>query len=394
MKTRSSAAHHRHRTVRRVVLAIVAAVVVCVAGRSHAKPATAAATVASPSLKSRAASTLRATVERALALHNPRREGKTEPAQAKRFLTRLLPVTRRYAACRRGSRRHLLRSPRIRLTMAKSQFKRLKLHETTPARPANRHLIRGVYDDLAARAVGAFGFPPATLPGLAVLGRDAHQIPSTLANGGIVINEEWLGLAEMGAKLMTTYTDAASLRDGLLRSTLKTFGRAQEGSTSLRRRTPQVTVHVRAMVAYTIAHEMTHGVQLVACSIPVRRWKNAERRRRELEADVGGIVLAACAGHPLETLVAANLVMGIMDALARVQGVREKPYPPWEKRMAAMFGAVAYVRRLQAKGRWPKKCAPLRVDKARLLKRRATMAWLKQLSTRRGLNAALARKKP
>ncbi len=84
------------------------------------------------------------------------------------------------------------------------------------------------------------------------------------------------------------------------------------------------------MVADTIAHEMTHSIQLVACSTPVRRWKNSERRRRELEADAGGTLLAACAGHPLETLLSANLVMGIMDAIARAHGLREKPYPPKE----------------------------------------------------------------
>ena len=394
MASKKTAAHLPDRTLWHVPRTVAPFVVLLIAGQLYATPTVGAAKAAHLPPKTPAASALPTTIKTALALDNPRREGKAEPAQAKRFLTRLLPVTRRYAACRKSSRRHLVRSPIIRLVAARAQFKRLKHDKASLAGHINRRLIRGIYDDLAARAVTAFRFPPATLPGLAVLRHGALIIPSTLANGAIVINEDWLNLAEMGARVTLGSSSSAALRDGLLRGTFEAFGRKKERPAAAPPQSPEVMLHIRAMVADTIAHEMTHSIQLVACSTPVRRWKNSERRRRELEADAGGILLAACAGHPLETLLSANLVMGIMDAIARAHGLREKPYPPWETRITTMFKAVAYVRRLQAKGRWPKGCAPLRVDMARLLKRRPTMAWLKRISTRAGLKAALTRSKP
>lgn len=334
--------------------------------------------------------TLPKTVLGALSLESPAPPAKGDARRAKRFLTGLLPVTRAVAACGRGTKRNPILPAELRPFAAKKQAEQMSLHKAAFAPTATRRFVRGLHRDIARRATDAFGLPPVAMPGLAVLAFGSAPIPSTLANGGIIISEGYLRLCEQIALLLAKGGSGKPMMRGLLRAALTTVGDARAPGPGLLRHPSGVTRYMMATTAATIAHEITHGAQLVACSRPLKSWSHGQRRKREVEADVGGMVLAACAGHPLEALLAAEVAQGIMDAVARSQGAREETYPKWEVRTAAAFKTATHLRNMHRKGRWPAGCAPLVVDESRMLKRRLVMAWLKRISTPKGIRAEMA----
>ncbi len=381
--------HHRRTGDPERLLALLIGVVVVLSGLSH--PRTVAASPSSQeSAAARTDGRWPATVEAALAVDLPVRVTAGQQAAARGFLKlvrrghRLRPVRRKA-----GKNRSWL-TAKERAELTERQFERLRLGKARFAVPQLRRLVRTAYADLARYGRAAFGLPSSAMPGVAALGFNAHDIASTLSNGSVFVSEREFLQYEDAAVLWARSRSQVEFLHGLMRAVIDAVVAKTPGKRAVARTTPRMMRDVRTMLAKTLAHEMTHAVQLVAYSLPHDDWSARERRHREMEADAGGTWIAACAGHPLEVILIDDIAAGIMDALARSQGVREKPYPPWEKRVPSAYKAIKRVRQLHARGSWPSACAPLSVDPERLLDRRLVLRWLKQISTPKGVKAAFA----
>jgi len=189
--------------------------------------------------------------------------------------------------------------------------------------------VQTEYDAPPRRGRRGLGLPAAAVPGKATLALGAVRYPIALANGAILPNEDHLRPHAEAAAVLARGGMDADLLPRLLRVTVRRVGEAKPPVWRINRFPPDTRRYLKAMLAGVLAQETFHGVQLVACSRPAQPWRNSERRRCEIEADVGGMLLPACAGHPLEALLAAEVTHGIMDAVARSQGVREATYPSW-----------------------------------------------------------------
>ncbi len=329
------------------------------------------------------------TLESALAIDLPLAVTAGDEAAAQRFLRRVRRGHRLFALRRKGMRKRIWLQPEHRNELARAQFKR-RLTNATFAAPAKRRLVRDVYAGLTHHGLRAFKLPRTVARGVATLHFGDGDFASCLSNGAVFLSESELLQFELAAvrwqRASTPQQFLHALMHALIEATAEKPPTRKPHSLG-----PEVILHMRAMLANALGHEMTHSIQNLAFSTPTTDWTPRERRNREREADAGGVWLAACAGYPLEAVLIDGVAVAMMDAVARSQGVREKPYPPWERRVASTFKTVDRIRRLHARGGWPKRCAPFSIDPKRLLKRRVVTRWLKQISTPAGFKAAFAR---
>ena len=374
------------RFVRQIALALLAC--------SAALPGMALASGAAPqrSPAATASASWPKTIESALGIGLPLAVTPGASARARRFLQRVRVGHRLFPLRRKGNKRRWL-THQQRGYVAKLQFSN-RLRRAQFGTVANRRVVRGVYSELARYAQVVFKLPASSAPGVALLRFGAAEIPGCLANGGVFLSEQSLAQFRRAARSWQRATSQLQFLNRLLRDVLWAVNLEKRPVEANVPCDPLVARVARAMVAATLAHEMSHSIQNIAFSAPFKDWRARERRNREKEADVAGIWLAACAGYPLQLLLIDHIAQGLMDAVARSQGVREKPYPPWEKRVPAVFDAVERIRRLHRRGQWPKQCAPLSKVTKQQFDRRTVLRWLKQLCTPAGLRAALARKAP